>query len=245
MKTRHYLIALTTVIMAFPFILSSCKKDSSSNPASSNAELKIQAVNPFFKIPITGSYPGSSMATVNWTTANMMVSSITYEFVLASSGGGSQFREVENEWVGPAYVNLFDLSESPIKITIPRGVYSEIEFKVYSNVSDSHGNPLLTLTGTFTSSQGKVYPIAIYFRDNIYLRAEKENVTIGSNVTNFSPIIQLYLDKLFTNILPGDLNNLAIQSDGSIVISSTVNSQIYQEILKNLGLAAGSRFGDD
>jgi hypothetical protein len=54
-------------------------------------------------------------------------------------------------------------------------------------------------------------------------------------------MIQLALDELFSTILPHNLD-LIIPSSGRIIISSTSNPALYNQILKQLALIASIDF---
>jgi hypothetical protein len=167
----------------------------------------------------------------------MVISKVAFEATLESGVSGttgtSSPMDQELNINGPLMVDLFNLSDTPLgKFSLSKGTYSEIEIRAYGTTAEAGRNPVFNLAGTYTDASGQSWPIMVNITDDMVLSAEKMNVTVNRDIPDFSPVIRVYLDKLFTNVLPSLLEDPQI-TDGTIIISSTSNPEVYQIILKN------------
>jgi hypothetical protein len=233
MKLKISFLALSLVI-AGSFI--SCKKDSQAPSGPSTLKLQLQAVNKSFSLPVSGLKSGqTSLASVNWDTATMLVSRIKFEAEMKSVVSGHDSVEIEYSWRGPLSVNLFDLSSTVGSITLPAGTYEKIALRVNSEKEDAaNGQPLFYLSGTYTNTTGGSLPLVISVSDPISFKAVQESDTlISGGVNDFTSTIQFYLDQMLFQVDPVLLDNATL-SNGILLISAESNKQLYRMILHNL-----------
>lgn len=209
--------------------------------------LKLNGANPIYNVPVPAGGPGNVLTAkpfLKWDTANLVISRIMFEAELLDSTNVGD-SEVQYSWPGPKLVDLLTLTNSTFTIPAPPGKYKEIEFKIYANKSDAGSNPVFYLSGTYTNTAGNKIPIIIDITDNIVLKAEKDNVTISVGLGtsgSLSGLIQVYLDRLFSSILPQNLEVMGVNTR-KIIISSTSYPDLYQLILQNLAKNGQIEFG--
>jgi len=242
MKTKHIISGLAALVF-LTLTMSNCKKESGTG---SGMNMKVKATSPTYNIPVQEGGSATVIATkpmVRWDMARMVVSRLNFEAEMLASTG--EPREVEFSWIGPKTVDLINMTATLGNIPLPPGQYTEIEFTIYANKSDAGKDPVFYLSGTYNNSRGLVAPLIIDISDDIKIKAEEEKATMTVNSTTpLSGIFQVYLDRLFTSILPEDLN-LSTGVDGKIIISRTSNPDLYALILKNLGNGGDWEIGHD
>ena len=230
---------LATLVL-LTLTLSNCSKETGTSSSGSGMNLKIAATNQIFNIPVPNIPdptidPGSVNTYkpfVRWDTANIVISKVLFEAVPM---GSIQIGEAKEQLIftGPKFIDLFSAGNILPNLTIPPGQYKEIEFKIYANKSDAGDKPVFYLSGRYQNSSGTAIPIIIDITDDVVITAEKNGVTLTFNSTvSRSGMIRIYLDKLFSSILPQDLN--PIVGPGGIIISATSNPELYKQILLRL-----------
>ena len=93
----------------------------------------------------------------------------------------------------------------------------------------------LTAKGTFTTPGGATVPIEFDFNDDAIIKAEVKNVTIDAT-TDVTSKINLHLNRLLMSI-PAQTLDQATRTNGTIVISSSSNTAIYNKVILNVKLA--------
>jgi hypothetical protein len=242
MKAKQFLFGFATLVL-MTLTFASCNKDSSSSGSGLN--LKIAGANPTYNIPVQSGNPGpliSSNPYVRWDTAIMVVSMVAAAVDKAANPQNGDPNEPVYYWYGPKTINLFASNSSLGLIPIPPGYYQEVEIKIFGNKADAGDKPVLYLSGIYYNSGGMKIPMIVEITDDVVLKAEKKNVTVNPNAIHHqSGMIQLALDELFSAILPHNLD-LIIPSTGKIIISSTSNIALYNQMLKQLALIASIDF---
>jgi hypothetical protein len=141
-------------------------------------------------------------------------------------------------------VDLFNLSATLGKVALPAGSYGEIEFEVQARQIGSNPS-VLYLAGVYTNLAGKTFPLVVDITDEFTYTAEKHNVVIPAGTgSEGTGLVKVYLDRLFSSILPADLEQASLVN-GTILISAHSNPELYALIMSNLGKPAGTDPGDD
>jgi hypothetical protein len=205
--------------------LTSCKKNSSSPASSSAAQLSIGVKSDNATVPIA-----ASTASITWTSGTANVSEFKFE---AKKHG----LEIEVTSKNLTHVDLFSLAPSLIGVTIDTGTYTEIEIKAEFTKSSTTDLPL-TLKGNFMAAGGTVVPIEFDFNDNAEIKAEAQNVVVDGK-TDLTTFITMHLNELLANVTAAELG-AATLTNGTIVISSTSNTNIYDQIRADLSTCGHS-----
>jgi len=99
---------------------------------------------------------------------------------------------------------------------------------------DANGQPLFYLSGNYTNAGGTIIPLVISVTDPISFKTVQiVDAFVSGGTTDFTSTIQLYLDQLLLKVDPALLDNATL-TNGTLEISSTSNSQLYQLIMQNL-----------
>lgn len=235
MKQKISLLALVVIsVLSF----TSCTKDSQENTHSTSAlTFKMQALNKSTSLPV--SETGLKSASVNtanvvWDKATMLVSKVKFEAEMKSVLTGKDSLTIEYSWRGPRTINLFDFASTIGSIVLPVGIYEEISLKVNSEKEDANGLPLVFLSGIYTNGAGTALPIVISVSDPISFKTEQKGDTIiAGTVTDISSTIEIYLDQLMLQVDIAELDNATL-TDGKLMISATLNKDIYETFINNL-----------
>lgn len=239
MKTKPIITGLVAIFIIF-ITLPSCQKE----PAGSDTglSLQVQAINKTFSIPSSADGgpiapgPGQALNVVQWEEAAMMIARIELEAEPKPPEGGEILTPVENVWYGPEYVDLFNMKQFLGRIPLPPGEYKEIEFTVIAQKPDAENQSVFYLSGTYMNAQGKTFPMVVDITDELTMVFERFNVVIGTvpeGTNDLNGQIKIGLEKVFSKILPGDLDEAATV-DGTILISKEYNTGLYLMILENL-----------
>ena len=219
---KVYLLAFIAIATLF----TSCKKNNDNNAASGVAfHLKTTNTSATFGRTTTGITVESGRITgvnVEWTSGVASADMLKFE---AKQAG----QEIEFKSSVQRTIDLFDANASLGNISIPPGTYDEIEFK--SQLSPAGANPALELKGKLTSGT-VVTPVIFRANEIIMLKGEKHNVTVNPR-TIHNASTTLNLTRVMKDITATDLDN-AVRTSGEILITSTVNSSLYNIIVKNL-----------
>jgi hypothetical protein len=226
------------VLLAIVSGFFACQKDNanSSNSGNTNLGIKIQALNKSFSLPVTNTTLKSTSianSSITWDTARMVVSSVKFEAELKSVITHHDSIEIDYKWSGPKEINLFDSIVSVGNLTLQPGFYDEIELKVEGLKQDAGAKPVFYLHGIYTSDINVSLPVSVSVDENVMFKTEKDSVNITATDPLFTSIIQLYLDKLMADVQISSLDNATL-IDGVIVISSDVNKDLYDIIVRNL-----------
>lgn len=217
-------------------LLASCKKSGPTYITASSSQLSmgIKADNAITPLNATGATALSSTpqpsATVTFTSAIANISGFKFE---AKKKGV----QIEVESKNLSTIDLFAINPTLIGITLDTGTYSEIELRVEFAKSSTATLPLV-VKGTFTTTGGTVVPVEFDLNDNAEIKVEQQNVVVDGK-TNLTNVVVLHLNKLLTGVSSADLN-AATLTNGTIIISSSSNSSIYNRILNNLSSCGDS-----
>lgn len=218
---KNNLLTICMAIVITGTFFTSCKKNSSSPAATSSSQMTfgVRAESTLDTVP-------SSTATINWTAGTANISGFKFEARKRGLAIEVESRNMTN-------VDLFALNPSLIGITLDTGTYSEIEIMVELSKSSTTDLPLV-LKGTFTNTAGTAVPVEFDFNDDAEIKAEAKNVDVNGT-SDLTTIIAMHLNKLLANVSATELN-AATLTNGSIVISRTSNSRIYDQIKADLSL---------
>jgi hypothetical protein len=222
-------------LFLFPFaasvLLVSCKKNAQDIPSpgvngNSSVAFKLKATNTSSVVNRTTSVLSTADKTtsvsIQWTAGSASATEIKFE-------GKKQGSEVEFKSKVNQTVDLFNLSSSLGSISIPSGTYSEVEFK--AELSPTSNNPAFELSGQFATG-GVTTNVIFRANENIEVKGEKNNVTItDSSLSN--AITSLDLSLITKGINQAALTS-AVKTNGTILITSSINSDLYKIIVENL-----------
>lgn len=203
---------LLTVISLSLIGLTSCKKENVGGDTALTFQLK--TTNPTSTVART-------MATVAWQSGFVNANLIKFE---AKQAGN----EVEFKSTVQRHIDLFALPTDIGNVTIPAGTYDETEFKIF--IAPNSGEPALQLQGTVDNT-----PVIFKVDNSNLIKAEQHQVTIsGGSIA----LTTLDLAGLTQGVSAADFAS-ATQTGGSIIISSSSNTNLYNAILNNI-----SRLGE-
>lgn len=237
MKTK--LLKMGVSFLMAGIMLASCKKDNMSAGNSSPAQLSfgVQGDNPLTSFNSMGSSSTTALAgsttggSITWTSGIANISGFKLE---AEKTG----LEIEIRSRELTTVDLFAPSPRVISAAIDTGTYTKIEIRVEFSRSNTSTLPLV-LKGTFTTATGTNIPMEFDLNDNVEIKAQSTNVVVNGT-KNLVAIVLLHLNKLFDNISTTDINN-ATTTNGTIIISGSSNSMLYDKIVDNLSRCGESR----
>ena len=215
---------LTIVIAVTSFFFTGCKKNNDSAPG---IKYKLQTANRSSVISRTTS------GNIQWTSGYGSATEIKFE-------AESNSHEVEFKSQVPQRIDLFSGIVNLGNITLPAGIYNEVEFKIELNPTTT--DPSLQLNGQFTSG-GVTTPVIFKVNNALEIETEKKNVVITDN-SSYTALTTLDLSLLTRGVTETMLNN-AVRTNGVIVISLTSNTQIYNIIVNNILDADGVDFEND
>ena len=102
--------------------------------------------------------------------------------------------------------------------------------------------PALELAGAYTSS-ATITPVIFRVASPVELKTERNDVTITTN-NGYSALTTLNLSLLGAGITQTMLDN-AVRTNGTILITSSINTALYNIILNNLKDSDEVDFEDD
>lgn len=222
MKFTKPLLSIVIAITTLFFI--SCKKGSDS---ASGIKYQLQTTN---RTAVIGRIAAGN---IQWTSGFGYATEIEFE-------AESNNLEVEYKSQVPQRIDLFTGITALGNITLPAGTYEEVEFEIHLNSSGS--NSALELNGQFTSGSTTT-PVVFRVSSPLEIETEKNNVIITDN-NSYTALTTLNLSLLTTGVTESMLNN-ATRINGTIILSSTSNANIYNIILNNLTNCDGVEFEDD
>ena len=199
------IISLLTISAIF--FLAACKK----NNDSSNANFKLKTTERSATV-------GRTAGTITWTSGFASATEIEFE-------AKKDNIELELKSEARQRINLFSPLSTLGLVTIPPGIYKEVEFEIH--ISPAAPDAALELRGTYNST-----PIVFRVNTPIEIEAEFDDVTITQG-NDFSAIISLNLSLLTLGITDAALSN-AMLTNGEIIISATSNIALYNIMLANL-----------
>ncbi|HTH82183.1 MAG TPA: hypothetical protein VL490_04585 [Mucilaginibacter sp.] len=240
MKKNNFIKGLSVLAIACTF--SACQKSDLSSSASSSTQMS-------FAISASGT--GGSLASVAnsggittnaiGSTAVAPTGSITWTSGIANIAyfkleAKKKNTEIEITTKNLSNVDLFAITPASISTVIDTGTYKEIEVRVALAKTSGSAIPL-TLKGTFTTPGGAIVPIEYDFNEDALIKVEAENITIDGK-TDIAAIAKINLTTVINGMTAAALDK-ATRVNGTLIISSTVNADIYDKIKANVALSGG------
>jgi len=210
MKIQKLLFSIIIVVVTL-FI--SCKKSSTN---ASGIKYQLQTTNRSSVIART------TTGNLQWTSGFGSATEVKFE-------AKNNNHDVEFKSQSPQLIDLFLAVATLGTITLDPGTYTEVEFEVELNPSGS--NAALELNGQYTSGSVTT-PVKFIVNSPLELKNEKNNVVVTGN-NSYKALTTINLSLLTTGVSELMLNN-AVRTNGTIIISSTSNANIYNIILNNL-----------
>ncbi|GAA4747504.1 hypothetical protein [Flavisolibacter ginsenosidimutans] len=221
MKSKHLLTALL-----FSPVFFSCKKENTSeNTAATSFAYQLKTVNP--SSPLAGIIllaggRTDANASIQWTSGTASANLLKFE--AEGSGGEVEFKQNVQQ-----RIDLFAAASVLGNISVPAGTYKEVEFKAL--LAPNGNAKALQLNGMFTSGATSI-PVSFQIDKPVELKAEKDNVIVAAGST-YSALNSIDLSLLTNGVSETDLLN-ASRTNGTIILSSNANSNIYNTVLANL-----------
>ena len=205
---------LSTAFAFSALLFTGCSKNSTGSGSSITFEL--QTTNRSAIIARTDA------GNIQWTSGTGSASEIKFE---AKMNG----QEVERKNHSLQKVDLMSAITILGDITLTPGTYQEVEFSVELNPTGA--DPALQLNGQYTSG-GITTPVVFTVTAPVELKNEKNNVVVTDNST-YKAITNIDLSLITRNVTESMLN-AAVRTNGTILITSSVNSNIYNILINNL-----------
>ena len=127
-------------------------------------------------------------------------------------------------------IDLFSAITNLEKLTLSPGTYTETEFEVELNPTGTYA--AIELNGQYSTAGLNGTPIVFRSIDFLELLNAKNIIDVAEN-TNYKAIITIDLSLITRNVTESMLDG-AVRTNGTILISSTVNADIYNIIENNL-----------
>lgn len=199
---------LTTILICAVATLAftSCKKNA-SGPAG--VDFQLQASNSVVAVN------RSEAASVNWTAGTSTPSLVKIE--AKSLGADIEFTSNSTQ-----SVDLFNTAQTFGGVTLPEGTYNQVELRV--NLSS------LQLSGTFNNGTTNI-PVSFQLNTPIQIKTESSDVNVQGG--SFTALTRLNLTTYMSGITLSAMNSATLTS-GTIVISATSNTPLYNIILTNI-----------
>ena len=223
MKIQNFFLT-TLFISAATLFLVSCKKENSDPPGIS---YQLQTNN---RSSILGRVAAGNIV---WTSGYGNASEVKFE-------GKGPSGEIQYKSSLQQRIDLFSGISTLGNVTLPAGSYKEVEFKVELNPTTTE--PALLLNGTYTST-GPAIPIIFRIATPLEIETEMNNVTVLAN-NGYNALTTLNLSLLTRGITQTMLDN-AVKPNGTILINSSSNVDLYNIILNNLKECDDVDFKDD
>ena len=223
MKIQNFFLT-TLFISAATLFLVSCKKENSDPPGIS---YQLQTNN---RSSVLGRVAAGNIV---WTSGYGNASEVKFE-------GKGPSGEIQYKSTLQQRIDLFSGISTLGNVTLPAGSYKEVEFKVELNPTATE--PALLLNGTYTST-GPAIPIIFRIATPLEIETEMNNVTVLAN-NGYNALTTLNLSLLTRGITQTMLDN-AVKTNGTILINSSSNVDLYNTILNNLKECDDIDFEDD
>ena len=216
-----FLVAGTMLLASAIFI--SCKKDNTNT----GIMYQLKVINPLATIARVAG------GTIQWSSGYAWATEIKFEAKKSNN------EEVEYKTQALQKVNIFIPAISLGSISLPEGTYKEIEFKI--ETAPNGADAAFLLNGTYTNG-GVTTPVVFKVTAPLEVKTEKENFTITAG-TNYTAITSFDLSLLSQGITEVMLNN-ATRTNGTIEISATSNTNLYNILIDRLDDCDGIEIDD-
>ena len=198
-------IILTAIIATY---LISCKKNA-ADAVSSSLDFQLAAVNP-------SSTVNRAMATITWSSGYANVNQIKFE--AKQNGSETEFKSSVH-----AHVDLFAAASTIGSIHLPTGTFEEVEFKIEAAASGN--DAAFQLQGNVNG-----IPVVLKVDKDLEIKSEQSQVTLsGADIA----LNKIDLSGLTAGLSTTDISG-ALQTNGTIVISSSSNARLFNAIFSNL-----------
>lgn len=128
-------------------------------------------------------------------------------------------------------------------IYIPAGTYEEVEVEI--ELREESEEPAILLYGTYTTPDGVQHDIRFEFSSEESFEVEREGVILLEE--HQVAVAEITFDPVawFAEVTDENLENATKETDGTIVVSSSQNVEIYGIVADGLELASEMEMKDD
>jgi len=233
MTMRKNVFTTTMMLFGSAILFSACTKEEDTAN-----KVTYQAKPANFSSSVGASVSGSGLAvdagansSITWTEGTLNIQEIDFE---AKKDGST----IEYEYKQLVNVNLKNAGSSLGSVTIPDGTYNEVELKLELKKSSTSAIPVV-LKGTYEDLSGASIPVEFQFNEDVEVKVEAEDLVVEAN--SHIAYINMQLNKLLSNISISDMT-MASKTNGTIVISSTSNTALYNKLKASLDTFASCDF---
>lgn len=218
-------------IAALIFFASSCKKDDTS----ANANLNISAKLKSSSFAVNKTLASSAAANLIFDAGYIWVGEIVFDGDIV--GGQSVSRTIE----GFSKIDFVTGIANPIynDVIIPAGDYTSVNLGV--ELRDEDAQPAIWLTGMYTRSDGTTSPIDFRFNSGEVFEATAASATVSGGKDMLAYIV-LDPSVWFSVISASTLDNAVVNSNGVIMISSSSNAAIFDDVADRLDVSTEGSF---
>jgi hypothetical protein len=211
-----------TILPVALLVLASCNKGHQDTTANAVA-FQLKAINRSSALRLNTSAADQrvSSTSIDWAAGTGFVDLLKFE--AKDSSGEIEFKNSPHQ-----EVDLFAAIANLGSVTIPPGVYSEVEFR--AEFRSNSNSPALELKGIFTNGSANI-PVLFRVDSDVEIKSEMQNVTItaGSNTA----LTNLDLTQLTQGISNAALAAATI-NNGRIEINSSSNANLFKIMMDNL-----------
>jgi hypothetical protein len=224
---KKCLLHFGLIALVLSAVLSGCKKaDTTAAVADPNLTFALLPDNPqaTFIVAVIG-----KQAFV-WTAGTANIT----RFKLNALKGG-----VASEYSSGTLTNvdLFNLSTLVSTISIPKADYTAVKLGIVFSQTTSTAYPI-QLLGTYTTASGTTVPVEFDLNDNVEIDVSVANI-IADGTKDFTTNVAMHLNMFLNSIAASDID-AAARTNGTILISKTVNVTLYNKIKANMLICAAS-----
>lgn len=221
MKTKLLLLSASLLVT----LLFSCKKEGQT---PTGITYRLSTINRTANINYRPASPGGTLqASIIWNSGYAYLKQIEFE-----AENDSNHVHFESESIKK--IDLFLPISSLGSISVPPGIYDEVEFQF--DLEPTATDAAFELKGNYDK-----IPIVFIVNSSFELDADLENVTVAAG-KDYTASSALNLSNLTNGISTDMLNAATKDSSGTIIISMTSNSSIYDIMVPNLKSLEGEQF---
>ncbi|MFD3003806.1 hypothetical protein ACFS7Z_25850 [Pontibacter toksunensis] len=181
-------------------------------------------------VPVSGRV--ASTNSLSFSSGTITLSKVQFE-----AEGEADSLEVEFELEQDVRIDFATGATSPdiSAVAIRPGTYEEIEVEM--ELQDKGSQPAIVLSGTFTDALGQAHPVRFEFNSGEEFEVEREGtVTFAEGQ---SAVAQVTFNPIswFAGVSSEEFLTATKNAQGIIFISSTHNTDIFEEVADGLDLA--------
>jgi hypothetical protein len=158
-----------------------------------------------------------------------VASEFEFEAEKENNNNQADTTHVQYEAKGPFKIDLFAAPAPLASLILQAATYDQVQVEI-QGVKSTTGDPNFYLKGTYKNVMGIVTPVIIQVNETFDIESDINKWP--AQAITYTSLVKIHLDLLLQNITPALLDN-ASQTSGTIVISSTSNTNIYQLITAN------------